>query len=111
MIKEMLPLLQVILALANICMIGYAFVKFLGRPHSTLDTRVTALEVKIKEVEDKLRTGNDHFRDLDAKSAVFMECMLSFIDFEIAFCQKTGYADISDLMNAKRSINDYLKKK
>lgn len=51
MIKEMLPLLQVILALANICMIGYAFVKFLGRPHSTLDTRVTALEVKIKECD------------------------------------------------------------
>ena len=83
----------------------------MGRPHNTLDQRITTLEVKVSEFEEKLRLGNDHFRVLDAKSEVFMECMLAFIDFEIAYCQKTGYVDTEDIKKAKKTLVDYLKKK
>lgn len=110
-VQSILPLLQLILTFGNICIIGYAFVKFIGRPHSSLESRVTTLEVKYKEIEERLNLGQDHFRALDAKSEVFMECMLAFIDFEIAFCQKTGYTDIEDIKSAKKTLTDYLKKK
>ena len=50
MIQSILPILQTILALGNICVIGYGFYKFLGRPHSTLEQRVAVLH---------LSTGNE----------------------------------------------------
>lgn len=102
---------QLFLAFCNSCVMITMFLKVLGRPHNTLEKRITTLEVKISEVEEKLRLGNDHFRVLDAKSEVFMECMLAFIDFEIAYCQKTGYVDTEDIKKAKKTLVDYLKKK
>lgn len=111
MVQQILPWFQLLLTGMNICVLSFAFYKFLGRPHNTLEQRVTALEVKQKEMQDSLNHGKDHFRALDAKSEVFMECMLAFIDFEIAFCQKTGFTETEDIKKAKKTITDYLKDK
>ena len=111
MISNLLPVLQTMIALANICVIGYGFYKFLGRPHSTLENRVAVLESKIKENEDRLKNGNRRFEELEEKNKVFMHCMLCFIDFEIAYCQETGYEHSEDLMKAKAILHEYLAKK
>lgn len=111
MIQQILPVFQTILAFCNIVLIGYGLYKFLSRPHNNLENRVTTLEVKVKEVEDSLKAGNDHFRELDEKSEVFMECMLAFIDFEIAYCQATGYVQTDDIIKAKSVLRNYLKKR
>ena len=108
MVQSLLPVLQTLIALANICVIAYGFYKFLGRPHSTLEQRVAVLEAKIKENEDRLKAGNKRFETLEEKNTVFMHCMLCFIDFEIAYCQETGYEHSEDLMKAKAILHEYL---
>ena len=111
MIQIILPILQTILALGNICIIGYGFYKFLGRPHSTLEQRVAVLESKLKESEEKLKSGNKRFEELEERNKVFMNCMLAFIDFEMAYCMNTGYEYTEDLMKAKAVLHEYLSKK
>ncbi|MBR4377349.1 MAG: hypothetical protein IKP50_00465 [Bacilli bacterium] len=111
MITQILPVFQTILAFCNIVLIGYGLFRFLSKPHNNLENRVNTLEVKVKEIDNSLKIGNDHFRDLDEKSEVFMECMLAFIDFEIAYCQATGYAQTEDIVKAKSALRNYLKKR
>ena len=106
-----LPYFQTIIAAANICVIGYGFYKFLGKPHSTLESRVAVLESKLKETEDRLKGGNKRFDNLEEKTQVLVNCMLAFIDFEIAFCQDSHYANTEDLKKAKTVLMQYLAKK
>ena len=60
---------------------------------------------------DSLLKGNDRFRDQKALNEVFVNCMLAFIDFEITFCQHSGYEYSSDLMRAKTILQEYLARK
>lgn len=107
--------LKIILQFANVIVLGYALYKFLNRPHSTLETkheelkkRVDEHDVKLKEVEESLHQGNDRFRKQADLNEVFINCMLAFIDFEMAYCSATGYKDIDDLKNAKATLRKYL---
>lgn len=81
------------------------------KPHNNLEDRVKTLEVKVTEVTDSLLKGNDRFRDQKALNEVFVNCMLAFIDFEITFCQHSGYEYSSDLMRAKTILQEYLARK
>lgn len=108
---NILPYLQTIIAAANICVIGYGFYKFLGKPHLTLESRIAVLEAKVKENEDRLKSGNKRFEVLEERDQVFMNCMLAFVDFEIAYCHNTGYADTDDIMKARKVLHEYLSKK
>lgn len=108
-------LLKIILQVANIIVLGYALYKFLNKPHSTLEEKHDALEkrvdehdVKIKEVENSLRQGNDKFRKQEETNATFKSVMLSFINFELAYCSNTGYEDNKDLLDAKKELSEYL---
>lgn len=107
-----------LLQLANIVIIGYALYKFLNKPHDTLETKHEELkkkvdehDVKFKEIEKSLHLGNDKFREQEETNAVFKSVMLSFVNFEIAFCLHTDYKDTDDLIQAKKELNDYLAKK
>lgn len=66
--------------------------------------------VKLKEHEESLHHGNDKFRKQADINEVFINCMLAFIDFEMAYCAHTGYEDITDLTNAKNTLRKYLAK-
>lgn len=111
MIQNILPFLQVILAFGNICIIMYGFAKFLGKPHNNLDSRVTTLEIKQKDIEASLKQGNDRFREQVDTNAMFKSVMLAFVDFEIAYCMHTNYEHTEDLMRAKKALQDYLARK
>lgn len=97
---------------------AYALFKFLNKPHDTLETkhdelkkRVDEHDVKFKEIEESLHHGNDKFRQQADINEVFINCMLAFIDFEMAYCSATGYKDLEDLDNAKQTLRKYLAKR
>ena len=101
-------ILQLFLTICNSCVMIYIFIKFINRPRTDLEQRVTILEVKQKEMEQSLKDGNDRFRHQDQTNATFKSVMLSFINFEIAYCMHTGYEHNQDLLNAKKELEEYL---
>ena len=104
-------LLKVALQIANIAVLGYALYKFLNKPHNTLEARVNEHDVKIKEIENSLLQGNDRFREEKDTNEVMQNCMLALIDFELAYCIHTGYADTEDLIKAKDILRKHLARK
>lgn len=74
------------------------------------DALLNEHSVKLKEHEESLHHGNDKFRRQADINEVFINCMLAFIDFEMAYCAHTGYEDIADLTNAKNTLRKYLAK-
>lgn len=101
-------ILQLFLTFCNSCLMIYIFIKFVNRPRLNLEERITALEVKQKETEQSLKEGNDRFRHQDQTNVTFKSVMLSFINFEIAYCMHTGYEHNQDLLNAKKELEEYL---
>lgn len=81
------------------------------KPHNNLEERLAKVEIKVEEVQDSLKRGNDKFRDQKRMNEVLVSCMLAFIDFEIAFCQSSGYENSIDLMKAKQTLQGYLASK
>ena len=111
-------LLKVVLQVANIVIIAYALYRHLNKPHDdlaqkheALEKRVSEHDLKIKEVEESLKQGNDRFREQEQTNATFKSVMLAFVDFEIAYCLHTNYEFTDDLMKAKKELQDYLAKK
>lgn len=109
--QTLLTLLEIFLAFCNCCIMLFLFKNFLSKPHHTLEERLSKVEVKVEECQDSLKQGNDRFREQKTMNEVFVNCMLAFIDFEIAFCQSSGYENSKDLMKAKSILQDYLAKK
>ncbi len=101
-------ILQLFLTFCNSCIMIYLFIRFVNRPRLNLEERITALEVKQKETEQSLKEGNDRFRHQDRTNVTFKSVMLSFINFEIAYCMHTGYEHNQDLLNAKKELEEYL---
>lgn len=103
--------LKILLQFANVVVLGYALLKFLNKPHSTLETRINEHEVKIKEIEQSLHQGNDRFKEQENTNEVMQSCMLALIDFELAYCIHTSYEDTEDLMRAKTELRNHLARK
>ncbi len=115
--QEFSELLKLAIQVAQIIALIYAGYKFSRKPHDTLEAQHKALEkrvdehdLKFKEIDSSLHQGNDRFRRQLDLNEVFINCMLAFIDFEMAYCSKTGYEDISDLQTAKATLRKYLAK-
>ena len=115
---QLLPYIQMLLAIGNLIVMLYALKTFLAKPHDTLEARVQVVEkradehdLKFKELDNRLHEGNDNFREQKELNTVFINCMLAFIDFEIAFCAHTNYSDTEDLIRAKKSLQQYLSNK
>ena len=109
--QTILLILEIFLAFCNSCIMLFLFKNFLAKPHNSLEERVTKIEVKVEEIDTSLKQGNDRFREQKQMNEVFVNCMLAFIDFEIAFCQSTGYENSKDLIKAKSILQDYLARK
>lgn len=115
MVQEVKDILQIALQIVNLIVIFYGGYKFLNKPHDTLEERQEALEkrvdkqdLKIETIEDALHKGNDKFRKQEETNATFKSVMLSFVNFEIAYCRNTGYEDNQDLLDAKKELSEYL---
>lgn len=110
--QTLLTILQIFLALCNSCIMIYVFVKFLKKPHTTLEELVNAkfkdYDIRIRDIEESLTKNSDKFREQKETNAVFKKVMLLFANFEIAFCLKSGYEDTGDLKEAKEELQNYL---
>lgn len=102
---------QSLVILGNLGVMLYTFKHFLAKPHDTLEARIIFLEGKVKEHDDSLKQGNDNFRKQQDFNEVFINCMLAFIDFEIAYCHHTGYEFGEDIERARDTLQHYLAKK
>ena len=114
-IQDISSTLGLILQMANIVVIGYGLYKFMNKPHDTLEKkheelakRVDKHDAKIEDIEESLLKGNDRFRVQEETNATFKSVMLSFINYEIAYCIHTGYEHTEDLINAKHELESYL---
>ena len=78
------------------------------QPFNDLKKRVDGHDVEIGDIKQALKLGNDRFREQEETAATFKSVMLSFVNFEIAYCLHTGYEHTEDLMEAKRELESYL---
>lgn len=100
-----------LVSVGNLCIMIYALTKFISKPRTDLEERVTTTEVEIKDIKTSLLQGNDKFRKQDDTNEMFISCMLAFIDFEIAYCHHTNYEYSEDLEKAKTILQHYLAKR
>lgn len=104
-ILDIQPYLQLVLNFGAICVMLYTLKKFLGTPHSTLEQRITAIEVRQNEMDRSLKEGNDNFRHQKEFNEDMQTCILALVDFELAYCSTTDYhGDVSDLQEAKKIL-------
>lgn len=109
--ETILSYMQMFLSFANICIILYAFVKFLGKPHSTLEQRVKILEDKVRDLEENNKDKEDRFKKIDKSLNVLIHSTLSLIEFEMQYCL-TEHKEMSQgLEESKKALHDFLAEK
>lgn len=109
--ETIMSYMQMFLSFANICIILYAFAKFLGKPHSTLEQRVKDLEDKVRDLEENNKDEEDRFKKIDKSLNVLIHSTLSLIEFEIQYCL-TEHKDMSQgLVESKKALHDFLAEK
>lgn len=108
--QDILPVMQLVLTFGNICIIGYGFVKFLGKPHDTLETRVNAVEVEIEDIKRSLMQGNDKFRDHAKTIEMLIRATLALLEFEVHYCETEQKPISTNLEKARNDLNDYFAK-
>lgn len=111
MIQTIQSILTLILSGANLCVLGYALYKFTKKPHDTLDQRVTALEVEIKNIKESLNFGQDKFRTHDESIKVLLHSSLALIEWEIQYCLIEHKEMSESLKKAKDDLHNFLTKK
>lgn len=77
-------------------------------PFNALKRRVDGHDIEIGDIKQALKLGNDRFREQEETNATFKSVILSFVNFEIAYCLHTNYPHTEELMDAKRELEQYL---
>ena len=118
MVQNILPYLQTFLAIGNLIIMLWALKTFLSKPTTTLEERIRILEKRVdvsellmKDMQKSLDSSHEKHREQHDTNEVFITTILAFIDFEIAFCQETKYANIKDLVKAKETLQKHLARK
>ncbi|MBQ1570176.1 MAG: hypothetical protein IIZ78_03545 [Clostridiales bacterium] len=78
------------------------------KPFNDLKKRVDGHDIEINDIKQALKLGNDRFREQEATNATFKSVMLSFVNFEIAYCLHTNYPHTEELIQAKDELESYL---
>lgn len=117
-VSTILPILQLILAAGNICILGYALLKFLNRPHDTLEEQIASLKAEIdtlkyelKEIKQSLREGNDRFKEQEDTNEVLIRSTFALLEFEVHYCETEHKPISKNLEKAKDDLHDYLARK
>lgn len=102
MISQIMTALQLIISLATVITLVYAFIKFTGTPNKTQNERLDELERWKKDVDKRLQTGDDHFRRVDDGNKVTQKALLALMKHAI------NGNDTEDLRKAEKSLEEYL---
>lgn len=110
--------LKIFLQIAQVVTILFAVYKFTRKPHDTLETRVSTLEIEHREIKQSLLQGNDKFREQDEKfrqqdktNGVILHSVMALIQFEIQYCLTEHKEMSKGLEQAKEDLDNYLAKK
>ena len=87
-----------------------ALKKFLSAPTINKDKRLLELEIKVKEIEDSLKQGNDKFRVLYETTEISQSCILALIDFEIQYCITNGVEVTDELKESRKKLHEFVVK-
>lgn len=108
-------ILGAILTIMNIIDKRNSMKKIAQEPFNELKKRVDGHDVEISDIKQALKLGNDRFREHDTRfdehdktEATFKSVMLSFVNFEIAYCLHTNYPHTEELLEAKSELESYL---
>lgn len=115
MITSLLPYLQTFLAFGNLIIMLWALKTFLSKPHDSLADEVkklreeiVQLKVTIKDMQKSLDSSHDKHREQDKTNKVFKRVFILLANFEVSYCQNTGYEHTEDLKEAKKELEEYL---
>ena len=101
-------LLGLILTILNIIDKRNTMKRTAEQPFNELKRRVDGHDVEISDIKQALKLGNDRFREQEETNATFKSVMLSFVNFEIAYCLHTNYPHTEELIQAKDELESYL---
>ena len=113
-----LMILQLCLAVGNLSIMIFALSKFIKKPHDKLIDRVVSLEVKVEELQDSLKQGNDRFREYGNRfekqydtNEVLIRSILALIEFEMQYCIEEKKVLTDGLKNSKADLEKFLARK
>lgn len=100
--------LGLILTILNIRDKLNAIKKEEDQPIQDLKKKVEELEERLIRAEEEISRYRDMFNDQEETNVTFRSVMLSFVNFEIAYCLHTGFEHTEELMRAKDELEKYL---
>lgn len=111
-ITVMTSIAQTLLTFGNLCIMVYAFSKFLSKPHDSLEERVDLLEIKIKEHDEILNANVDKYKEQKKTDSLIINSLVALIEFEVDYCMHHGDEKISPRLDkAKNDLQNYLAEK
>lgn len=110
-VSTVLPVLQMILAFGNICVLGYALIKFLNKPHDTLEDKLDDHEIRIKALEAEKTQNKDKFKEQEDTNEVLIRSVFALLEFEVHYCETEQKPISKNLEKAKDDLHDYLARK
>ena len=104
-VSQVITALQLIISSATVITLIYGLMKFAGSPNRTQNQRLDALEKWREQVDDRLTTGDNHFRAIDDGNRITQKAILALMKHAI------NGNDIDDLKKAEKSLEEYLVEK
>lgn len=111
MVTTILPIMQLILAFGNICILFYGFKKFLNKPHDSLEERVNKCESDIKDVKQSLFRGDGRFQEQERALKVIIRATLALVEFEMQYCLTEHKEMSKGLEKAKEALDEFVAEK
>lgn len=115
MIQIIQSYLSVFLSSANLVVLGYALYKFTKKPHDSLadeikrlKEEIAKLNLTIERMQKSLDASHEKHREQDKTNKVFKRVFILLANFEVAYCQETGFEHTEDLKAAKKELEEYL---
>lgn len=113
--QTILTIMQLLLSFGNLCILGYAFIKFLNKPHDSvvaeikkLKDEIAKLNAKIEQMQRLLDESREKHKEQDKTNKAFKKVFLLLANFEVTYCQETGFKHTDDLVQAKKELEEYL---
>ena len=103
--SQAITVLQLFISSATVITLIYGLVKFAGSPNRTQNQRLDALEAWQKQVDARLRTGDDHFRKVDNGNRITQKAILALMKHAI------NGNDVDELKKAEKTLEEYLVEK
>lgn len=104
-VSAVATILQLIISGGTVVTLIYALFKFAGTPNKSQNKRLDDLEAWKKDVERRLSTGDDHFKEIDNGNRITQKAILALMKHAI------NGNDIDELRKAERSLEEYLVEK